>query len=69
MSVRDLEPKAMWNHFADLNAVPRASKKEEEVIQFMIDFGKKLGLETIKDTAGNVVIKSLQVQEWKIVRR
>ena len=57
MSVRDLEPKAMWNHFADLNAVPRASKKEEEVIQFMIDFGKKLGLETIKDTVGNVVIK------------
>jgi dipeptidase D len=57
MSVRDLEPKAMWNHFADLNAVPRASKKEEEVIQFMMDFGKKLGLETIKDAVGNVVIK------------
>lgn len=57
MSVRDLEPKAMWNHFADLNAVPRASKKEEEVIQFMMDFGAKLGLETIKDAVGNVVIK------------
>lgn len=57
MSVRDLEPKAMWNHFADLNAVPRASKKEEEVIQFMMDFGNNLGLETIKDAVGNVVIK------------
>lgn len=57
MSVRNLEPKALWNHFADLNAVPRASKKEERVIEFMMDFGKNLGLETIKDKIGNVVIK------------
>lgn len=57
MSVRDLEPKAMWNNFADLNAVPRPSKKEERVIQFMLDFGKKLGLETTKDAIGNVIIK------------
>ena len=40
-SVRNLEPKEVWNMFADLNAVPRPSKKEERVIQFMVDFGKK----------------------------
>lgn len=57
MSVRNLEPKALWNHFADLNAVPRPSKKEERVIQFMMDFGQNLGLETVKDAIGNVVIK------------
>ncbi|MCR9173966.1 MAG: aminoacyl-histidine dipeptidase [bacterium] len=57
MTVRDLEPKVLWNHFADLNAVPRPSKKEERVIQFMLDFGNKLGLETKKDAIGNVVIK------------
>lgn len=57
MNVRDLEPKALWNHFADLNAVPRASKKEERVIEFMMKFGNDLGLETIKDKIGNVVIK------------
>jgi len=57
MSVRNLEPKVLWNHFADLNAVPRPSKKEERVIQFMMDFGKSLGLETTKDAIGNVVIK------------
>ena len=55
--IRNLEPKVVWNHFADLNAVPRASKKEERVIQFMVDFGKKLNLETIVDTVGNVIIK------------
>ena len=57
MSIRNLEPKAMWNHFADLNAVPRPSKKEERVIEFMMNFGKSLGLETIQDKIGNVIIK------------
>jgi dipeptidase D len=55
--VRNLQPKELWNKFADLNAVPRPSKKEERVIAFMMDFGKKLGFETIKDHVGNVIIK------------
>ena len=57
MSVRNQEPNILWNHFADLNAVPRPSKKEERVIEFMMNFGKSLNLETIKDNAGNVIIK------------
>jgi dipeptidase D len=57
MSIRTLEPQILWNHFADLNAVPRPSKKEERVRQFMVDFGNKLGLETIVDKIGNVIIK------------
>jgi dipeptidase D len=56
-AVRNLEPIALWNHFADLNAVPRPSKKEERVIEFMVNFGKKLGLETHVDRIGNVIIK------------
>lgn len=55
--IRNLEPTALWNNFADLNAVPRGSKKEEKVIQFMVDFGKKLNLETVVDHVGNVIIK------------
>ncbi|MEZ4803684.1 MAG: aminoacyl-histidine dipeptidase [Gelidibacter sp.] len=55
--IRNLEPKALWNKFADLNAVPRPSKKEELVIAFMKDFGNKLGLETSEDEVGNVIIK------------
>ena len=55
--VRSLKPTALWNNFADLNAVPRASKKEERVIAFMVDFGKNLGLETTVDPVGNVIIK------------
>src|SRR5690606_20905878 len=55
--IRELEPKRVWNRFADLNAVPRASKQEEQVIRFMVDFGKKTGLETIEDEVGNVIIR------------
>ncbi|MFT5725134.1 MAG: dipeptidase D [Bacteroidia bacterium] len=57
MNVRDLEPKAVWNHFEDLNAVPRASKKEEEVIEFAKSFGERLGFSTYVDHVGNVIIK------------
>jgi dipeptidase D len=55
--IRQLEPKALWNHFSDLNAVPRPSKKEERVIQFVVDFGKKLNLETEVDSVGNVILR------------
>ena len=55
--IRNQEPKSVWNHFADLNAVPRPSKKEERVIQFMVDFGNNLNLETFVDKVGNVFIK------------
>jgi dipeptidase D len=55
--IRNLEPKSLWNKFADLNAVPRPSKKEERVIAFMMEFGQNLGLPVIKDHAGNVIIK------------
>jgi dipeptidase D len=55
--IRNLEPKALWNKFADLNAVPRPSKKEERVIEFMKNFGTSLGLETFEDEIRNVIIR------------
>ncbi len=55
--IRNLEPKALWNKFADLNAVPRPSKKEDRVIEFMKKFGNSLGLETFEDEIRNVIIR------------
>ncbi|WZL89260.1 aminoacyl-histidine dipeptidase [Salinimicrobium sp. 3283s] len=55
--IRALEPKPLWNKFADLNAVPRPSKKEERVIEFIKNFGNDLGLETEVDEVGNVIIR------------
>lgn len=55
--IRTLEPQALWNKFADLNAVPRPSKKEDRVIAFMKNFGENLGLETFEDEIRNVIIR------------
>ena len=55
--IKNLEPKEVWSNFAKLNSIPRPSKKEEKIREFMVDFGKKLGLETIVDPVGNVIIK------------
>lgn len=55
--IRALEPKPLWNKFADLNAVPRASKKEERVIDFIKNFGNNLRLQTEVDQVGNVIIR------------
>ena len=55
--IRNLEPNNLWNKFADLNAVPRPSKKEDRVIAFMKNFGESLGLETFEDAIRNVIIR------------
>ncbi len=68
--IRELEPVAIWKNFADLNEVPRPSKKEKRVIEFMLAFGTSLGLETFKDEVGNVIIRkpaSLGMETKKMV--
>ena len=54
--VRQLKPSELWQNFADINAIPRASKKEAQIIQFMKSFGEKLKLPVSVDEAGNVLI-------------
>lgn len=54
--IRNLQPTALWGHFGDLNAVPRPSKKEGRVIAFIRAFGEGLGLPTMVDEIGNVII-------------
>ena len=57
MNIKDLQPIEIWENFAKLNAVPRASKKEARVIKFIEDFGHSLNLPTYTDKVGNVIIK------------
>jgi len=56
-AIRELEPRSLWNHFADLNQVPRASKKEEKVIAFIQAFARQLQLEHHTDAVGNIIIR------------
>ena len=55
--VANLEPKSVWTVFEQLNEVPRPSKKEERIIAFVKKFGEELGLETISDSVGNIIIR------------
>jgi dipeptidase D len=55
--IRQLEPRAVWQHFADLNAVPRPSKSEDRAVALLRRFGEQLGLDTRVDDTGNVLIR------------
>jgi len=58
MSVfNDLEPKLLWSFFDEIRQVPRPSKKEGKVIAYLKATGEKLGIETVVDSAGNVVMR------------
>ncbi len=55
--ILSLEPNALWKHFYNLTQIPRPSKHEKAVIDFVVKFGKDNNLETIVDEVGNVIIR------------
>jgi dipeptidase D len=52
-----LQPGEVWANFYELTRIPRPSYHEEQIREFMVNFGKSLGLDTHKDEAGNVIIR------------
>jgi dipeptidase D len=55
-NIENLEPKLVWKHFDEIRKIPRCSKHEEKIREYIIDFGRKQGLKTKTDVVGNVVI-------------
>lgn len=55
--IETLQPEAVWRHFSAICKIPRPSGHLEKITQYILDFGKNLGLETILDEAGNVLIR------------
>lgn len=55
--IRNLEPKLLWKYFYEITQIPRPSKKEARMTEYMKKFGEEHGLETIVDKTGNVVIR------------
>jgi len=55
--ILELEPRPIWKHFVDLNAVPRPSKKEERVLALVKSFASDLGLLCSQDETGNLIIR------------
>lgn len=52
-----LEPRELWKYFEQICKIPRPSKKEDQIIQYLLDFAEKHNLESKKDKAGNLLIK------------
>jgi dipeptidase D len=55
--IEKLEPQSVWQNFRSLTQIPRPSGKRDEITQFLVAFGTKLGLTTFVDDAGNVIIR------------
>jgi len=55
--IRKLEPGLLWNYFYEITQIPRPSKKEQRMIDYMKKFGEDKGLETLVDKTGNVIIR------------
>lgn len=56
MEKSELTPKCVFDQFAKINTIPRPSKHEEKMIEYLVEFGKRLGLPTKVDDTGNVLI-------------
>lgn len=56
-SISKLKPQILWQEFLKITQIPRPSKHEEKIIQYLLDFGKKHSIETHKDKAGNVLMR------------
>ena len=57
MTIKELDPQIVWKNFYALTQIPRPSKHEELAVEYMYNWGKEHGLETIKDEVGNIIIR------------
>jgi dipeptidase D len=53
---QELTPQGIWKYFHEITKVPRPSKKEEKIIEFLLNFAKDHHLPAKKDAAGNILI-------------
>ena len=56
-TILQLAPQNVWKHFYSLTQIPRPSGHMEQITEFLISFGKSLGLESFVDEVGNVIIR------------
>lgn len=62
MTIKDLQPSAIWGYFYDITQIPRPSKKEEKILAYLVDFAKEHNLEYKQDKAGNILITKQAVK-------
>ena len=57
MNKNDLKPASVFEQFAKINSIPRPSKREEKMIEYLKGWGESHGFETKVDETGNVIIR------------
>ena len=57
METNTLKPERVFEQFRIINSIPRPSKKEEKMIEYLKSFGEERGLDTQVDETGNVIIR------------
>lgn len=55
--ITELEPKRLWEIFYEMTQIPRPSRHEEKIQEWAYNFGTGLGLETLRDQVGNIIIR------------
>ena len=56
-TIEQVQPKEVFRWFAAISAVPRGSKNEKAISDFLVQFAKERSLEVYQDAALNVIIK------------
>ena len=57
MTIKDLQPKIVWNNFYGLTQIPRPSKHEGKVQEYLLKWGKEHGIDTVRDDTGNIIMR------------
>jgi dipeptidase D len=55
--VSDFEPRALWGHFDEILTIPRGSKEEEQIREYVVQVARRHEMEHVVDATGNVVVK------------
>ena len=57
MNKRALKPASVFQQFAKINSIPRPSKREEKMIEYLKTWGESHQFDTRVDETGNVIIR------------
>lgn len=63
--LKNLEPKAVFEYFEEISNIPRGSGNEKAISDYLLNFGRNLGLESIQDEALNIIIKKPGTQGYE----
>ncbi len=56
-SIKELSPPKIWHYFHKITQIPRPSKHEEKMAEYILQFAKEFNLEAIQDKTGNILIR------------